>query len=81
MKNDFTTIPDKETKPFSYHKWKDLGLLKATPLERLIMLELNQNFGAMEWLTRSEPIWDRKDMRLFVKDLVKKINTELGLKK
>lgn len=72
-KEDYTRIPDKKVLPYSYDKWRRLGILKASPLERLLMLELSSMFDINDWLFGNrESTWEIKDMRLFVKDLAKK---------
>ena len=71
---NYFKIPDKEREPFIYSIWKRLDLIKATPLERLIMLELRKTFVMADWIFgRQKDSWDRKDMREFVRDLAIKI--------
>lgn len=72
---DYTKIPNKEKEPYTYSRWKDMGILKASPIERLIVLELFEMKGANDWLHQREndEWWDEKDMRAFAKDLAKKI--------
>jgi len=72
-KINYSKIPDKKKEPWSYHRWKEMDLLKATPLERLIMLELENIFVISDWLYQRETTWDKKDMRKFVRDLAEKI--------
>ena len=73
LKENYSKIPNKKKKPWSHFQWVRLGLIKATPLERIIMLELNDVLVFFEWLNPGEVNWDRKDMRLFVKELAEKI--------
>ena len=63
--------PDKNKKPFTWSKWRKLGLFKMTPFERLLMLRLHQIFTAKAWLFKTEIEWDIKDMQEFVKDFYK----------
>jgi hypothetical protein len=75
---DWNKTPDKVKEPYSYQRWKEMDLIKATPLERIIMTELSATFGTSDWLFgKKEPTWDKKDMREFVRDLVKKIEEEI----
>ena len=75
--SDYTRKPDRKDKPYTHDKWRRLGILNATPLERLIMLELYHMFGTMDWLTGSEEeTWDTKDMRKFVGYLAEKIEVQ-----
>ena len=74
----FKTLNKKE-KPYTYLRWKGLDLIKATPLERLIMLELDRTFAVADWMFgQKEDSWNRKDMRRFVKDLSKKIENNIN---
>ena len=75
-KQDYKKTPDMEKEPYTYDQYKKLDLLIASPLERLIMLELHSMFGIRQWFFREEKMaWDRKDMRNFVRDLAKKIKS------
>lgn len=74
-KINYRKIPNAKKQPFTYSIWKRLDLLVATPLERLIMLELYYTFSIYQWLLQEDKLlWDYKDMRNFVRDLTKKIN-------
>lgn len=67
--------PDKKRKPFTYDKWRRLGILRATTTERILMLRLHQTFGAMDWLMgNKQPTWYTKDMREFVREVAAEID-------
>lgn len=71
---DFTQKPNKEKEPYTYHKYKKLGILNSEPVERLLMYELYTVFATDTWLNqRDESLWDTEDMRAFVKDIVPRI--------
>jgi hypothetical protein len=69
--------PDKKKEPYTYDKWKRLGLLRATDTERVLMLNLHRTLGSMDWLLgKQEPTWDTKDMREFVREVASEIDKE-----
>ena len=73
-KTDYTKVPDREKEPYSYGLWKKLDILTASPLERLLMLELYSLFSFRQWFFNEEKqVWDYRDMRDFVGDVTQKI--------
>lgn len=68
--------PNHKKEPYTYSKWKRLGILSSSPVERLIVLELFEMKGIMDWLLGrgKDEWWNEKDMRRFAKDLAKKIH-------
>ena len=72
----YNRVPSEKREPYTRHKWKQLGILKASSVERLIVLELFGMKNTMDWFLRrsKDEWWDEKDMRAFAKDLAKKIH-------
>ena len=73
-------IPNKKKNPFTYEKWKDMDLFNASNIERILMLELNDVVSFNEFL-RQEKLWNREDLREFVRDVSRKIENELSVNK
>lgn len=65
-------IPNKKKQPYTYGRWEEMDLLKATDIERILMLELSQMEAFHQWMFR-KTWWDLKDMREFVRSVSKKI--------
>ena len=67
-------IPSKKEQPYSYDKWKRLDILKASNIERVLMLRLYGLVSTSLWLFGKNGMdWDTKDMREFVRDVAKEI--------
>ena len=73
-------IPDEKKEPFIYNRWKEMDLLNASNIERILMLELNDVVSYNEFL-RQEKLWNREDLREFVRDVSRKIENELSVNK
>ena len=65
-------IPDEKKEPFAYKRWKDMDLLNASDVERILMLELESTVTFKEYI-HGESLWNRMDMREFVRDVSRKI--------
>lgn len=67
-------IPNKRKEPYTYARWKKLGLFEMTEPERILMIELNSVFTFQDWIYQGQfSDWGRKDMAKFVKFVVPKI--------
>ena len=65
-------IPNETEQPYTYNKWKEMDLLNANDIERVLMLELNEIAKVHRFLY-SEVWWNSEDMRKFVRDVAQKI--------
>ena len=73
-------IPEEKKEPFIYNRWKEMDLLNASDIERVLMLELNNLISYIEFF-HHEKLWNREDLREFVRDVSQKIEKELSAKK
>ena len=73
-------IPDEKKKPFTYERWKEMDLLDASDVERVLMLNLDSVVSFSE-LIHNEKLWNRTDMREFVRYVSRKIEKELLINK
>ena len=73
-------IPDEKKNPFLYERWKDMDLLNARDIERILMVELDNLVSFKEYIY-GESWWNQKDMREFVRDVSRKIEKELLINK
>lgn len=79
-KNIKMKIPNEKKEPYIYNRWKEMDLFIASNTERILMLELNSVISYNEFL-RQEKLWNRIDMREFVRDVSQKIEKMLEDKK
>lgn len=70
-------IPDEKKESFTYMRWKEMDLLNASDVERVLMLNLDSVVSFSE-LTHNEKLWNRTDMREFVRFVSRKIEKELS---
>ena len=70
-------IPDEKKEPFPYERWKEMDLLNASNTERVLMLNLDSVVSFSE-LMHNEKLWNRTDMREFVRFVSLKIEKELS---
>ena len=73
-------MPDEKKEPFAYERWKEMDLLDASDVERVLMLNLDSVVSFSE-LMHNEKLWNRTDMREFVRYVSRKIEKELLINK
>lgn len=73
-------IPNEKKEPYTCNRWKEMDLLNASDIERVLMLELTEIANAHSLLFQEE-WWNMGDMREFVRDVAQKIEKVLEDKK